>query len=410
MRKIRILYIHHGYGIGGAPLSLLYLLQHLPRDRFEPIVLCLHDGPAADLYRQEGIETHINPALVNVSHTNLHWYRLTRPDDWQAALRLSCRYQTTIETTRRFLSDHPVDLVHLNSSSLVPCAIGARRAGVPVVWHIREPLARGYFGLRRALIRRAIYQYGDRVIAICENDADQLIRDDRVRIIYNFVDFNQFDRTLSGLDFRRELGVDDHIPLVAMLGGMSETKGTLPFVQALPFVHYSVPDVKFLVVGSTGSDAARQSSLKRTVKSIIGGAFYSQQVLNFVQQRNLAQSLIFTGVRQDIPRVLAAVDILVFPSITPHFARPIIEAGAMAKPVVASDLGGPRELIQPGETGLLVPPNDPKSLATALIAILTNPTLARRLGHAGYEQAKARFDAQLNASQTVAVYDELLAK
>ncbi|RME57491.1 glycosyltransferase family 1 protein [Candidatus Parcubacteria bacterium] len=408
VNRIRILYVHHGYGIGGAPLSLLYLLQQLPRHRFEPVVLCLHDGPAADLYRREGIETHVNRTLVDFSHTNLHWYRLTHPGDWKQILRLVWRYRATIKATRCFLYDHPVDLVHLNSSSLVPCAVGARQAGVPVVWHIREPLAFGYFGLRRKFIQRAIYQYANRVIAICENDADQLIRDDRVRIVYNFVNFKQFDRNLPRSDFRQELGLDDHTPLVAMLGGVSKTKGTLPFVQALPAVKNAIPTVKFLVVGSTGGNSSLGGSVKQTVKKIFGRFFYSERVFDFIRRHNLSDSVIFTGVRQDIPHLLAAVDVLVFPSTTPHFARPIIEAGAMAKPVVASNLGGPQELVRHGETGFLVPPNDPDALAKAVVTILTNPTLAQQMGEAGYEQAKSRFDAKVNVAQTLAVYEELL--
>lgn len=80
----------------------------------------------------------------------------------------------------------------------------------------------------------------------------------------------------------------------------------------------------------------------------------------------------------------------------------------MAKPVVASNLGGPQELVRHGETGFLVLPNDPDALAKAVVTILTDPTLAQQMGEAGYEQAKSRFDAKVNVAQTLAVYKELL--
>jgi glycosyltransferase involved in cell wall biosynthesis len=116
----------------------------------------------------------------------------------------------------------------------------------------------------------------------------------------------------------------------------------------------------------------------------------------------------FIGHRADVPLVLAASDVLAFPSTVPHFARPIIEAGAMARPVVASRLGGPLELVEDGVTGLLVPPGDPAALATAIAPLLDDPERAARLGEAGYRRARADFDAGANARRTFAVYEELL--
>jgi glycosyltransferase involved in cell wall biosynthesis len=92
----------------------------------------------------------------------------------------------------------------------------------------------------------------------------------------------------------------------------------------------------------------------------------------------------------------------------PHFARPIIEAAAMAKPAVASDLGGPRELVVDGETGLLVPSNDPDALADALAGLLGSPDRARELGEAAYRRALMMFDAAKNAAATIALYDDIL--
>jgi glycosyltransferase involved in cell wall biosynthesis len=113
-------------------------------------------------------------------------------------------------------------------------------------------------------------------------------------------------------------------------------------------------------------------------------------------------------VRSDVPQLLAACDVVVFPAVVPHFARPLIEAAAMAKPVVASDLGGPRELVVHGSTGLLVPPNDPEALASAIAAVLEDPQAAMRMGAAAFERAQQLFDAQKNALRTFALYAEIL--
>jgi glycosyltransferase involved in cell wall biosynthesis len=400
----RILYIHHGKGIGGAPLSLLYLIQQLDRTQYEPVVLCLYDSSAADLYRDAGVETHIAHGIRTFDHSTLLWYNLRRP--WRLPWRLLTLWPS-IANTRGVIELLRPDLVHLNSAQLAPSAIGAHLAGVPVVWHVREQIAPGYLGLRRRWLKRAIARYGDRVIAICRNDADQLIPNGRVRVVYNFVDFDQFTRHLEPGTLRRELGLDSQRRLVAMLGGVNPAKGTWEFVRALPRVLQHIPDVHFLVLGHFPGFRDNRGIKAALVRALYG---YQHKIERFICQQDLTTHITFTGARRDVPQAIADADLIAFPSTVPHFARPIIEAGAMAKPVVASDLGGPRELVVDGETGFLVPPSDPNALAEAIIRTLSDKQLAQRMGEAGYQRARQLFDAKVNAQQTVAVYEELLAK
>lgn len=401
----RILYIHHGGAIGGAPMSLLYLLRHLDRSRYEPVVVVLRHGPAADLYRAEGIETYVEPRIRDFSHTTLEWYG--GRDLWRLPGRLLSLIPS-IWRTRALIRRLRPDLVHLNSSVLAPCAIACRREGVPLVWHIREPLAHGYLGLRRAWLRRTVDRCASRVVAISRHDAEQLILGERVRVIYNFVDFSEFDRTLSGEAVRAEFAIPPDAPLVLMLGGVSPPKGTLTLVRALPALVGAVPDVRVVIAGPPLPPES--SAWRGIAKRLLGADAYGQAMRQAVEALPQAAraALIFAGVRQDVPHLLAASQVLVFPSTVPHFARPIIEAAAMGVPSVASDLGGPRELIQHGKTGLLIPPNDAEALAEALADLLCNPARAHALGEAAYEQARRLFDAQTNAAATVALYDEIL--
>ena len=120
----RILYIHHGGGLGGAPLSLLYLLKQLDRSRYEPTVLTLRDGPIVDLYRQEGIETHVAQGIYDFSHTELESYSGTQL--WRLPLQVA-RFLPSVAATRRYLTQFKPDLVHLNSSTLAAPARAAWR-------------------------------------------------------------------------------------------------------------------------------------------------------------------------------------------------------------------------------------------------------------------------------------------
>jgi len=401
----RILYIHHGGGIGGAPLSLLYLLRQLDRSRFEPIVVTLKPGPVVDLYRAEGIETHVDPGISDFSHTNLEWYGGL---DWWRLPGKLLQLVPSIVRTRAVIQRLAPDIVHLNSSTLTPCALACSYERVPVVWHIREPLAQGVLGFRRALIRTVIDRVAAQVIAISQYDADQLTPSDRIRVIYNFVDFSQFDRTLSGEDVRHEFGIPDDAPVVVMLGGVARPKGTRTLIQALPEILRNAPDTVVLIAGPPPVERDSQS-WKAAAKFLLGADTYERAVQKEIEALGeVGSRIVFTGIRQDIPKILAACDVLVFPSSVAHFARPILEAAAMARPSVASDLGGPRELIVHEETGCFVPANDPQALAQALITMLTHPQLAREMGEAAFQRARRLFDAEVNAAATVAVYDELL--
>jgi glycosyltransferase involved in cell wall biosynthesis len=315
------------------------------------------------------------------------------------------RFWPSVRRARQLIERIDPDLVHLNSSTLAAAAIGSARAGVPVVWHIREPLAGGYMGLRKVLLRRTIDRHATRVIAISHHDASQLMPTDRIRVIHNFVDFDVFDRALDGRAFRNEMGIPEHAPVVTMLGGVARPKGTLTFVRAMAHVREAVPNAIGLIVG-LGLPAA-ESGLKALAKRILGTDAYAHAVARELLGQ---EGIHLTGIRQDVPEILAASDVLAFPSSVPHFARPIIEAAAMAKPAVASDLGGPQELIVNGETGLLIRASDPEALAVALIRLLDDPSLARSMGESAYRHAREHFNAERNAAETIAIYEEVLEK
>ena len=400
---LRILYIHHGGGLGGAPLSLFYLLQQLDRTRYDPLVLTFKPGPVVDLYRSAGIETHVAQGVTDFSHTELEWYG--GPALWRLPIQLA-GFIPTVNALRRYIRQFKPDLVHLNSSTLAAAAQAACSENVPVVWHIREPLNHGYLGLRRTWLKRQIAQ-AKRVIAISAYDASRLQPSANIRIIHNFVDFKTFDRNLSPGSARRKFNLTPAQNVVTLLGGVAYPKGTLPFVQALPLVRKQLPNTKFLIAGPppTVGDSSR---LKSALKFILQTDAYDRQVMIAASDSIASGHIRFLGHRTDIPQVLAATDILAFPSVVPHFARPILEAGAMAKPVVASRLGGPLELVQDGLTGLLVPPNNPAALAEAIVALLKDPARLTQMGEAGYLQALEKFEAVKNARRTFAVYEEVL--
>ncbi len=397
----RVVYVHHGGAIGGAPLSLLYLLRQIDRSAYTPVVVALRPGPAVDRFRAEGTETHVAEGATDFSHTALEWYGAG--DLWRLPSRVA-RFAFSVRVCRDLFRRLRADLVHLNSSTLAAAAQAARREGIPVIWHIREPIANGYTGLRREWLKARIDRDADRVIAISEYDAGRLLASPRIRVIYNFVDRNEFDRALDPSLAREALDLPRGARVVTMLGGVAAAKGTLTLARAVPLVRRRLPDTVFVVAGRPPSvgGRTRARSLARWLLRVDG---YDRRVMS--EARASGGHLRFVGVRSDVARLLAATDVLVFPAAVPHFGRPLIEAAAMAKPVVASRLGASPELVEDGVTGRLIEPSDPEALAEAILATLEDPVGARRMGEAAYSRARERFDANVNARRTFDVYAEI---
>ncbi|MBL0175714.1 MAG: glycosyltransferase family 4 protein [Ignavibacteria bacterium] len=389
--------MHHGKGIGGAPLSLLYLIRGLDRARYQPTVLCIHESEASELFRKEGIETIVMEGVRDFSHTNVLWYPW-----WQLPKTLArlAHLPFAIARASAFFAQRQFDLVHLNTSTLLAFGIAAKRAGLRVVWHIREPLSRGYFGWRRSMVRRIIHRNADLVIPICNHDAQQLTPSERIHVVYNFIDFRVFDAAIDGSAVRRELGIAPEAQVVLMLGGVNRIKGTREFVGAALAVLATKQDTVFLIAGHIPG---------ATFRNRVNGSLRYLRAVERLIPPALRESIRLIGVRSGIPELLAASTMLVFPSTVAHFARPIIEASAMGRPVIASDLGGPRELVRDGETGLLVPPCDSAALAAAMRRLLEDSAIARSSGEAGIAFAREHFDAEKNTRRIVELYEGLLA-
>jgi glycosyltransferase involved in cell wall biosynthesis len=389
----RVLYIHHERALGGAPLSLLYLIKALDRSKYEPRVICLRDGPAAELYRKEGLKV----AIVNgpdLSHTELVWYRWSRfPMLLLRLLRSIPLFFRLRRKIAEWTAQSQETIVHLNSSTLVTGAFAAHSLGLPVVWHIREPLASGYLGVRRALLQLSIKRLARKVIAISEHDARQLGNSPALRqkleIIHNFVDFHHFDHRLPCGPIHRELEIPINCPMILFLGGSTRVKGFEILVKALPAILGGSRHLHVLIAGEVEPEV-------------------EARVCDLLRDDELKKRIHFLGSRQDIPQLLADSRILLFPSTVPHFARPVIEAAAMAKPSIASDLGGVRELIVSNETGILVPAGDARALARAVIELLKDEPRAYRLGMQGLSLARDRFDARKNAKATCKVYQDMV--
>jgi glycosyltransferase involved in cell wall biosynthesis len=382
---MRLLAVHQGGGLGGAPVSLLKLLAKLDA---ETSAIFTEPGPVLDLARELDVAARVVPtggALYYSAHA--------RPGV-RGIARFARTFPGSVKAARRALRALRPDVVHLNTSVLLAWAAAARRERLPVVWVVREVL--GALWQARFIQRHArrLVVVSNAVRACFPPEAD-------VRVVYNAVDLAEFvphDGSLA----RQELQLHPGEPVLMVLGSVQRAKGHWLVLDALGCMETRPR----LVLVTGGASAEYAHSARGRVKRALGKPLDNLDAfLRDARARRLDQQIVTTGWRRDIPRLLAAADVVVFPSIAPEgFGRPIIEAMAMAKSVVATDIGPSRELLGT-DAGRLVPAQ-PRALADALDSLLQAPDLRGRMGEAGRARAEAQFGLEQQVAAMSAIYCE----
>jgi glycosyltransferase involved in cell wall biosynthesis len=311
-----------------------------------------------------------------------------RENVWGKA-RLVWPYLTYSAHVKRIIRNANIRVVHCNSiRSLLTVGPVARLCGVPVVWHHRLDQGRwDRFGIKLA----------NRVIVVANSLAEQLKPrpQDRKKLItiYNGVDLREFTSGEGRAIVKKELGIEAGWQAVGMTGSVTPRKDQLDLLRAAAKIVRALPRTKFVIVG-----AARGREAKA----------YLERLRSYVTAEGLDHNVIFTGWRTDIARILRGFDLFVLPSLNEGLPRAILEAMASCLPVVATTVGGNEELVQHGQTGFLVPPQNPAVLADRISEILSNPELARSMGELGRKRIEAEFSLVASVRRVERVIDELL--
>ncbi len=354
MKKKRIVFIHHGVGIGGAPQSLLLLIRALDHGLYDPVVLFLFDSPAIDLFRNAGIAIVGPVGRVEFSHTVIWWYRWYHAH--HAMRALWDWFMVAFFDANKWFDALKPDIVHLNTSSLSAWAVVAWWKKIPVVWHIRESLAPGYLGIRQSIIRFLVGYFATKIVAISKHDGRFWSGNSKLQILPNPVDCDVFVPSAENRQaFREQQGIPQTAHVLVYLGGLSREKGTLLALQLLGRLLERGHSVYLVVAGSW------QMAKSSIVREVLGVQSWYDQVEGLVDRHQ--ENIRFTGVLSSTHELLQASDCLLFPAQKGHFARPVLEAGAVGIPVLASWVPPLDELVVDGETGFLCGPEDVKDWA-----------------------------------------------
>lgn len=308
-----------------------------------------------------------------------------------------------ISRLQQLAQEQGVQLIHAHSRAAAWSGwYAARRCGIPFVTTFHGV----YRGSTRFLKRRynGIMAQGDRVIAVSEHVAAHIrerygVAADRLRVIPRGIDLDAFAaeaiarERVEGLARRWHVpkGAPGGVKVVMLPGRVTRIKGHLLLLQAIE--QMTRRNFRCLLVGRLD----RKSS-------------YLREVERQIEARGLSKVVRLVGGCSDMPAALSLADVVVVPSIGPEaFGRVSIEAQALGRPVVATDIGGLGETLMPAATGWLVPPDNPRELARALALALAMPDDARaRLAVRARRLVQQRFSVERMAESTLAVYRELL--
>lgn len=389
-RPQTILYIDHTARVSGAEESLLAVLAHLDRDQFRPVLACPADGPLGDRARDLGVPVHHLPPMAFGFSRDPRYLLATLHDIGRAAWQL-----------RTLVRREGARLVHCNS---IRAGIVAACApiGAPLVVHIRDHLPPG---LVSATVRLFLHCRASRLIAVSRYTAGRFqlpaTSGRRVLAIANGVDPRRFAGPADRAGVRAELGLGDAYPVIAVIGQLTPWKGQDDAIRALPAIVAHYPRAQLLIVGEarfTGQHTRFQTT------------DYARRLQCLVDELALAEHVVFTGQRDDVPAILTASDMLALPSWDEPFGLVVVEAMAAGKPVVATARGGPADVVVDGVTGFLVAPRDPPALAGACRRLSREPETARQLGARGKARAQQHFTIAIEAGRLQEVYHDLLAR
>jgi glycosyltransferase involved in cell wall biosynthesis len=368
--------------LGGAEGQLYELAVRMDRSRYVPFVVCLSEvaEPYAGRLGQQGVPVEIIPRS---GHNELG----------------------RVFALARVLGRRRADLAHSFLLAANAYTYGAVTMGRLLTWSRRVPFLAssricsphpGRWAMavhRRAFLAAAAVIANSRLVARYTRDMFA-VPESSMRVIHNGVDLESFAHTTEGPEVhardaaRRELGAADQDILIGTLGRLARQKNLELFLE--------------MAAGLTCATTGRR------LRFVVAGDGPALPGLRAAaRERGVAESVMFTGARQDVARILTAFDIFVLTSDFEGLPNAVMEAMAAARPVVATRAGGTEEVVQDGVTGYLVAPGDAAGLVKHVAWLAGDPGLRRRMGKEGRARIAAEFSVQKMVVRSMALYDEV---
>jgi len=373
--KVKILFVIDGMEFGGGERVFTQIINGLPLDQYESF---LASGPQDSFYQA-------------ISQTPVQRY----PVDFSNRFNPAIMFRLI-----KIIKDHKIDIVHGQGAraeffARLASGLFCRSRYVST---IAMPVEGYDVGPMKMLLYRAFDRFSERFVdrfLVVSSVLEQAmiqghgIPREKVVKIYNGIETDYYkphDQEEGRRRVRQEYSVNDSEILIGSLGRLVWQKGFEYFIHAMPILIRDIPEAKFLIVG----EGPLRQELEGQTRSL-----------------GIQDRLVFTGHRNDIRDMMAAMDIIVIPSLLEGFPMITLEAMAMEKPIVTTSIDGIMEQIRDGREGLLIAPKSPPALAQAVKRLVDNPDYARSLGINARAKVVRDFSVHKMIAETIKVYETL---
>ena len=377
-RKIKILFVTHAQGMGGANHSMFQLMKELRDNNWvEPMVLYSKTSSLP------GIEEKCREAGIECVESRFYWFKGKKY--WKDYIRYLLNLVFLYPLILWKLRSRHYDLVHSNGSVIDVGALISRMKHIPHVWHLREF---GWLDFELCPIlgdgfERWVYGKGDCFIAISKRIEEEFLKilpTEKVRLVYNGVVPKSDD-----LDSCHTNDISHFV----IAGMIQETKNQMEAVKALEIVLKSTKAVHLDIIGNDQSD-------------------YAKEMKCYVRNQGLESYIKFWGVRNDVPQILFRMDVGLMLSKNEAFGRVTVEYMLQNLAVIASDAGANSEIIENGVSGLLYRLGDVDDLARKMIMYLEDKEYLLQIAKNGKNHALKNFTSERNTQSIYQLYNRLI--
>jgi len=369
--RIKVAYLIETAGRAGAETALVNLVRHLDRERYLPVAATGGPGWLADELRALGADVHYIPSTEGT--------------------RFSTR---TLAAILRLLRDQRPHVVHAFLFQMnLHGTIAARLLRIPVIAgvgskHYQSAKWRRIMGWRLIARLSSVVTVNSCHLGDAFRRYARPPAPDKVVVIPNGVDAQRFAHPRPRSAVRQELGIPDSAPVIGTVGRTDPVKGHRFLIEAMADIAHHFPHARLVVVGAK---VTPEFAALRRLAVIFG----------------VDDKVVFTGAREDVPDLLAAMDLFVLPSLSEGMSNALLEAMAAGLPIVATTAGGNPEVIGEDGAGVLVKPGSPVELAQAICPLLHDPEAARAMGGRARRRVVARYGLAQVASAYCSIYDRL---
>ncbi len=369
-KKIKIMQITHDLNYGGLQKLVVDISKNLDKSRYQVSVCALREGgPLEEGLLKEDIRIIKLPPSNNGADYLSFW-----------------------KLYKIFKEEKP-DIVHThNTQPFVEGGVAAILAKVPV--HIHTDHGRQFPDKRRYMFAEWVFShFANQMVAVSENLKEDIsryegIRLDKIKVILNGINGSKYNNKIDKNKKRRELGIDNkHNIILGFVGRLSPEKGLTYLIKAMEALVKEFPNLLLLIAG----EGELLKELKREAIAL-----------------GIEQNIRFLGPRSDINEILGIFDIFVLPSLREGLPLVLLEAAAASLPIVATDVGGNKQVVKHGANGLLIRHGDVDSLYNAVKKLIIDEGMRKEFGSKSHDLFINNFTIEKMIKKYETIYQDCL--